>query len=153
MLDVSPSSLKEQRKEGAVAGSTGAEDQAEKFCERDKKRARGGKRGQGVNKRCWGRLGKGGWLQTPPGKPDEPMLTLKTHRFSMETFFQLLQSEAKGCRKHSTDFRGFLAIALLNNTCFAGRKKHKKAKASACFPVVCKYSSICKHLKAGGVQH
>lgn len=77
-LPSSPSQ-KEQRKEGAVAGSTGAEDQAEEICERDKKKARAGKRGQGVTKRCWDRLGKGGWLHTTPGKPDQTMLTLKTH--------------------------------------------------------------------------
>lgn len=51
----------------------------------------------------------------------------------MEIYSQQLQSEAKGCWRHPTDFRGFLAIALLNNTCFAGRKKHKRAKAVACF--------------------
>lgn len=51
-----------------------------------------------------------------------------SHRFSMEIYSQLLKSEAMGCRKHPTDFRGFLAIALLNNTCFAGSKKNKKQR-------------------------
>lgn len=73
-LPSSPSQ-KEQRKEETVAGSTGAEDQAEELCEREKEKARG----QGVTKRCWDRLGKGGWLQTTPGKPDQLMLNLKTH--------------------------------------------------------------------------
>lgn len=55
----------------------------------------------------------------------------------MERYSLLLESEAKGCRKHPTEFRGFLALALLNNTCFAGRKKHKKQRLLHVFSQQC----------------
>lgn len=64
----------------------------------------------------------------------------------MEVYSQLLQPEAKGCRMHPTDFRGFLAYSSAQQHLFFWKKKAQKAKATVCCFPVCKYSSICKHL-------
>lgn len=48
-----------------------------------------------------------------------------SHNYSTEMYPQPLESEATDCRMHPIEF---LAMALLNNPCFAGRKKHKKQR-------------------------
>lgn len=51
-----------------------------------------------------------------------------SHSYCMEMYPQLLESEATGCRKDPGELIGFLAVALCNSLCFAGRKKHKKQR-------------------------